>query len=92
MVDMVEIDRRPGIAAGPSNGRALEAAENGDVLYLPHSAFAMTNREHGFLDPAIVKQPRRHSGRARIIYLEDLRDPGVIAASADCKFVCTGAV
>jgi hypothetical protein len=29
----------------------------------------MTNREHSFLDPAIVKQPRRHSGRARIIYL-----------------------
>jgi 3-deoxy-D-manno-octulosonic acid hydroxylase-like protein len=47
----------------------VEAAENGDVLYLPHDAFAMTNREHVFLDPAIVKQPRRHSGRARIIYL-----------------------
>src|SRR5215467_4727023 len=69
MVDMVEIDRRPGVAGAPPNGHAAEAIENGDVLYLPHDAFAMTNREHLFLDPAIVDQPRRHSGRARIIYL-----------------------
>ena len=69
MVDMVEIERRPGVAAGSSNGRAVEAVENGDVLYLPHSSFQMSNRERVFLDPAIVKQPRRHSGRARIIYL-----------------------
>ena len=69
MVEMVEIDRRPGIAAPPLDGRAAEAVENGDVLYLPHTAFELTNREHRFLDPAIVKQPRRHSGRARIIYL-----------------------
>ena len=69
MVEMVEIDRRPGVAGAPRNRDAAEAMENGDVLYLPHDAFLMTNREHGFLDPAIVKQPRRHSGRARIIYL-----------------------
>ena len=69
MVDLVEIDRRPGVAAASAPGRAIEALENGEVLYLPHDAFAMTNREHLFLDPAIVKQPRRHSGRARIIYL-----------------------
>jgi 3-deoxy-D-manno-octulosonic acid hydroxylase-like protein len=69
MVDLVEIDRRPGVAGTSATGRAVEALENGEVLYLPHDAFAMTNREHLFLDPAIVKQPRRHSGRARIIYL-----------------------
>src|SRR5882724_11955506 len=69
MVEMMQIDRRPGIAVPPLNGRAAEAAENGNVLYLPHTAFELTNREHRFLDPAIVKQPRRHSGRARIIYL-----------------------
>lgn len=69
MVDLVEIDRRPGVAAVSATGRAIEALENGEVLYLPHDAFAMTNREHLFLDPSIVKQPRRHSGRARIIYL-----------------------
>jgi len=69
MVEMVEIDRRPRAPAASSDGRAVEAVESGDVLYLPHDAFAMTNREHVFLDPAIVKQPRRHSGRARIIYL-----------------------
>src|SRR5437773_12566000 len=70
MVEMVEIDRRPGVPGAAVNGRATtEAAENGHVLYLPHEAFVMTNREHVFLDPAIVKQPRRHSGRARIIYL-----------------------
>src|SRR5882724_2713036 len=69
MVEMVEIDRRPGFAGAAPNGRATETLENGEVLYLPHDSFAMTNREHVFLDPAIVKQPRRHSGRARIIYL-----------------------
>ena len=69
MVDLVEIDRRPGVTAASATGHAIEALENGEVLYLPHDAFAMTNREHLFLDPAIVKQPRRHSGRARIIYL-----------------------
>jgi hypothetical protein len=69
MVDLVEITRRPGSPGSSTNGGAAAAVENGDVLYLPHDAFAMTNREHAFLDPAIVKQPRRHSGRARIIYL-----------------------
>ena len=69
MVDMVEINRRPGSSGSSANGSAAAAVENGDVLYLPHDAFAMTNREHVFLDPTIVKQPRTHSGRARIIYL-----------------------
>src|SRR5215813_1574522 len=69
MVDMVEIDRRPGVGGDHLNGDAAQALEKGDVLYLPHDSFAMTNREHLFLDPAIVNQPRRHSGRARIIYL-----------------------
>src|SRR5574341_1124220 len=44
MVSLVEFDRRPGSAAA-SNGRAVEAMENGDVIYLPHDAFSMTNRE-----------------------------------------------
>jgi hypothetical protein len=69
MVELVEIDRRPGLAGASANIRAIEALEDGEVLYLPHDAFAMTDREHRFLDPAIVNQPRRHSGRARIIYL-----------------------
>jgi len=69
MVEMVEIGRRSGVAGTAANGEAVAAVESGDVLYLPHDSFAMTNREHVFLDPAIVKQPRRHSGRARIIYL-----------------------
>src|SRR5262245_19016488 len=69
MVDMVEIERRPGVAAGSSDGRAVEAVENGDVLYLPHWSFQVPKRGRGLLDPGIVKQPRRHSGRARIIYL-----------------------
>jgi hypothetical protein len=68
MVELVEIDRRPGVAGAPPTS-AVEALENGEVLYLPHDSFQMTNRERLFLDPAIVKQPRRHSGRARIIYL-----------------------
>jgi len=69
MVDVVEIARRPGLDGAAANGSAVAAVENGDVLYLSQDSFAMTNREHVFLDPAIVKQPRRHSGRARIIYL-----------------------
>src|SRR5262249_22031042 len=69
MVEMVEVDRRPAAVGAAPNGHAVDAIESGDVLYLPHDAFAMTNRERVFLDPAIVKQPRRHSGRARIIYL-----------------------
>jgi len=69
MVDVVEIDRRPATAGALPAERATEAAENGDVLFLPHTAFEMSNREHGLLDPGIVRQPRRHSGRARIIYL-----------------------
>ena len=52
---MIADPEPPGAAA---NGRAIEALENGEVLYLPHDAFAMTNREHGFLEPGIVKQPR----------------------------------
>lgn len=59
MVDVMEIDRRPGVAAASPTGRAMEAIRSGDVLYLPHSAFPITNREHRFLDPSVVKQPRR---------------------------------
>src|SRR5262249_48723059 len=73
MVEMVEIDRRPGAAGTAPIGRTVDAIENGDVLYLPHDSFTMINREHSFLDPAIVKQPRVHSGRARIIYLPAAR-------------------
>ena len=69
MVEMVQIDRRSGGAGALPNRDAADAVENGDVLYLPHDAFVMTDREHSFLDPAVVKQPRTHSGRARIIYL-----------------------
>ena len=71
MVNLLEIDRRSGTlgAAGIGRARAMEAVESSNVLYLPHEGFATTNREHRFLDPAIVKQPRHHSGRARIIYL-----------------------
>jgi hypothetical protein len=38
---------------------------------MPRTGFAITHREHGFLSPTIVQQPRIHSGRARIIYLPD---------------------
>ena len=65
MVNVVEVEGR----AGSPEIEAVETLENGDVLCLPHSAFELTNWEHEFLDPRIVKQPRRHSGRARVIYL-----------------------
>ncbi|HTO83987.1 MAG TPA: Kdo hydroxylase family protein [Methylomirabilota bacterium] len=67
MVEIVELD---GAGAGPRRtDRVLGAIEDGAVVYMPGTGFTMTNREHRFLDPGIVRQPRVHSGRARIIYL-----------------------
>src|SRR5215475_9950918 len=71
MVDVVELDR-PANGAGPQRSdRARGAVEDGGVVYMPRTGFTMTNREHRFLDPGIVQQPRVHSGRARIIYLPE---------------------
>src|SRR5262245_20786604 len=68
MTEVVAMEQRaPNLAALPQT--ATDVVERGDVLYLTNDAFTMNNREHLFLDAAIVKQPRRHSGRARIIYL-----------------------
>jgi hypothetical protein len=35
--------------------------------------FSLWNEEHRFLSPSIVNQPRKHAGRARIIYLPEAR-------------------
>ena len=69
MVEMVVIDRPAGGARPQRAAPVLEAIEGGNVLFLPAGAFRLTNSEQRFLEPGIVRQPRRHSGRARIIYL-----------------------
>lgn len=73
MAEVVAIDRLVDAARPPATSPALDAVENGDVLFLPRDAFTLTNREYDLLDPRIVQQPRTHSGRARIIYLPDSR-------------------
>ena len=67
MVDVVELDH-PTIGA-PTAAPSADAVESGAVVYMPKTAFTLTNREYDFLNPDIVEQPRVHSGRARIIYL-----------------------
>src|SRR5262245_43630308 len=69
MSEVLEIDRRAGSNAPLFQEEALAALEGGAVAYLPHDAFEMQAEERRFLDPSIVAQPRKHSGRARIIYL-----------------------
>ncbi len=71
MVEIVELD---GTGAGPRRAdRVPGTVEAGGVVYMPRTGFTMTNREHRFLDPGIVRQPRVHSGRARVIYLPAAR-------------------
>ncbi|HUL07266.1 MAG TPA: Kdo hydroxylase family protein [Candidatus Acidoferrum sp.] len=69
MVDIVELDRPFENALATAGSSIADAIEGGAVTYMPRTGFTMTNREHGFLTPDIVQQPRVHSGRARIIYL-----------------------
>jgi 3-deoxy-D-manno-octulosonic acid hydroxylase-like protein len=69
MAEVLEFDRRAGSNAPLMRDEALAALERGAVAYLPHEAFEMREEERRFLDPAIVAQPRKHAGRARIIYL-----------------------
>ena len=69
MVDVVELDRALESASAQLGNSIVDIVEDGGVIYMPRTGFTMTNREHGFLSPAIVRQPRVHSGRARIIYL-----------------------
>jgi hypothetical protein len=69
MVDVVELDRPLESASTQARNSIVTAIEDGAVAFMPHIGFTMTNREHGFLSPEIVQQPRVHSGRARIIYL-----------------------
>lgn len=52
--------------------RALATLEAGGIVYLPELPFHLTDREQTFLDPAVVNQPRRHTGRARIILETDI--------------------
>src|SRR5262245_16825771 len=69
MVEVVELDCSAGSMSPPRFDHVMDAVEGGAVVYMPRTGFTMDHREHGFLNPDIVQQPRVHSGRARIIYL-----------------------
>jgi hypothetical protein len=73
MVDVVELDGPSETGGAPPRNGIANAVEDGAVVYMPRAGFTMTNREHRFLSPDIVDQPRVHSGRARIIYLPTSR-------------------
>jgi len=51
--------------------RALDALEAGRIVYFPGLDFALDEEERAFLDPATVKEPRKHGGRARVIFFAD---------------------
>lgn len=53
--------------------RARAVIEGGGILYFPHMPFAVTEDEHKFFDPKIVKSMKKTSakGRPRIIYFPD---------------------
>jgi hypothetical protein len=73
MVEVLEIDRFVGDRDPDKRERTIEALENGSVVYLPRHGFQLWNEDHRFLSPSIVNQPRKHAGRARIIYLPEAR-------------------
>lgn len=65
MPEIVEIESWNG-AAEP---HALEALEDGSILFSPNLSFQLSEHERArFMTPEVVKQPRKHAGRARIIY------------------------
>ena len=71
MDELFEIDRDEDVTGAEIREQALEALEAGKIIYLPQRTFGMTARERRFLDPSVVKEPRHHTGRARIIFEPD---------------------
>ncbi len=67
--------------------QAITALEDARIVHLPHKTFELTDEEREqFMDPAVVKQPRNHTGRARIIYeppIDKLRCSNLSQAEAD---------
>ena len=53
--------------------QATAALEQARIVYLPRKTFELSTAERSrFMDPAVVDQPRKHAGRARIIYEPDI--------------------
>jgi hypothetical protein len=84
MAEILTVECSPEAASSEIQARAIETLEGGGVIFYPNLPFPMSERERAFLDPAVVKQPRSHTGRARILYERDtgrmrhaaLRDEG----------------
>lgn len=68
MVKILTIECAPGEASPELSAQAAETLEGGGVVFFPNLPFVMSGPEQAFLDPAVVRQPRRHTGRARIIF------------------------
>jgi hypothetical protein len=68
MVEASEIVHEIRAVEPAARQRALEALEDGNIVFLPQGAFELSERERALLDPATVNEPRKHAGRARIIY------------------------
>ena len=68
MVQVLTVEGSPAEGSPELRAQASETLEGGGVIFFPRLPFVMSEQERVFLDPAVVKQPRRHTGRARIIY------------------------
>lgn len=70
MVEILELHTAPTDPEVRSG--TLATLEGGGIVCFPERPFQLTDREQAFLDPAVVNQPRRHTGRARIIVETDI--------------------
>jgi hypothetical protein len=65
--------------------RALDSLEAGRIVYFPGLDFSLREAERRFLDPSTVKQPRKHGGRARVIFFPDSGKSYKIKAEGEAK-------
>ncbi|HET8702154.1 MAG TPA: Kdo hydroxylase family protein [Nitrococcus sp.] len=68
MTKILTVEDTPAEVSQALRAEATETLERGGVVFFPRLPFMMSEPERVFLDPAVVRQPRRHTGRARIIY------------------------
>lgn len=68
MPKVLTVECTPAETSSGLRAQATETLESGGIVFFPSLPFVMSEPERIFLDPAVVRQPRRHTGRARIIY------------------------
>lgn len=67
MTEILTLEGRPEAASQDLRERAIATLEHGGVLFLPDLAFSVKDGERPFLDRRVVDEPRKHTGRARVI-------------------------